>query len=262
MPIMKERYRLLCESHSISTGVDLYRNIYPEIPSPRNEVYLSRPMTSGSIKDLFFELARGISPQTMAIVLETNNRISEFIAQELRSYFNDKQLVFPRPLQFGEFNGISFWMYFLSGLNPKDAQWFDKLVREKKIVSFDLFNDHQAEKGERLKEYFELAGKFLGFVQKNNLSLNPVSEMVLFPDHQQSLGCSLEREVAKSLGILTREAVFDQNHPRFQTSIFQQLIRPLIIDESLWQHVKDYRFSIPTVSGNGENLIVLRDLPS
>lgn len=260
---MRERYHALKNS-SASTGVELYEKLFPEIPfSPRNEIYLSRPMTSGGIKDLFLKIDGGISPQAMVIILELNNRIAEFLTQELKPHLDDsREVILPRPLRFGEFNGLSFWMYFLSGLKPKDAQRFDNLVREGKVVDFDLFNDHQAEKGERLKEYFKLAGKFLGSVKKNNLALNPISEMVLFPGYQQSLGCALEKELARELGIPTKEAIFDQTHPRFKTDIFQRLIRPLIIDEDLWRRVKDHEFPVPTIEGNGKNLIVLRNLQS
>lgn len=194
----------------------------------------------------------------MATVFAVNEVVARVIAGEMEHHFEGRDVVLPPFLRFGEFNAIKFWMYFISGLDVDSAQRFGRLVDG--AIDKRLFNDHQAGKELRREEYQKLLRSFAGFISGPDCSTDPLPLMVLLPDHERSLGSSLEKALALRLGIAVKEAVFDSKHPRFQDDILRRLIQPHIEENELfWGTIKGYRFSTPTIEGDGKNLVVLRD---
>lgn len=77
--------------------------------------------------------------------------------------------------------------------------------------------------------------------------------MVFLPDHFQSLGCTLERELSNTLNAPGEELCFDINNSQFEEEILP--IAPWLREDhpDITRHL---------VRNGGTDLIILRDLQS
>lgn len=244
------------------TAPEYYREISSGFPNPRNEVYFSRPLTSGKIKDLVMNGRPDIDDsQKLSLIAGVNNQIAEIAQKEIRGHFPGKKLTIPgfsSSLGFNEFSAIAYWMYYISGLSAGNAFKFHEDLRRRGAVNEEVFKDYRADNEERAGEYDKLLNAFTDFLGSND-SGNLISEAVLLPGHADSLGCTVEGKLFKRLGIPQREAVFNQDHPVFQETIVEGILKPLTaMSNGDWA---GYEPSIPSCSaGKEEGLVILRDI--
>jgi len=240
------------EQNSV-TGV--YERTYQHIPTPRSEVYVSTPLTSGGARRLFITMTDGSLSITEIIsnTVQRNRHFVDTVIEEAETLFPEERITLPHRIGmrdgWGEVDYNRYWMYYLSGIRPDYAQTFEDVFSSNGIVDRTVFDNHAGERDRRLEEYKRLLQGFTRFIREEGMPINPVSGIALMPDHQYSLGCSLERELGQFLGIPMREIYFDRNHPRFGNHV-SQVAEWLLMDYGELQS--------PTVDGDGRNIIIFR----
>lgn len=221
----------------------LWSRIYPSIPNPRSDTYISTPLTSGPAKNYMGKEHPNLDPQELTdFSLFLNSRLLDGVADN----FPDDDSRLTAPYQLGKINGWGelqynkFWMNYIAGTPPQTARNFNRHVREKEIIKRRLLNDHTAPVEARLGEYKKLVEAYSSFVMEGEL--NPVSRMVFMPGHELSLGCTMERMLAAKLNISQEFVIFDSNHAEYQAKVGNQ---------APW--LKDH----PQIRGNGGERLVL-----
>lgn len=217
MRIERNRYTTFPEGKERVAPIALYETVYPTIPTPRNEIYFSSPLTSGGAKRLF---DKNNITENIPTIVRLNSTFAETVAQESEEVLTAERFTLPHHLggQGGwkELDFLKFWMNYLSGIAPDHAKEFDKKGPAGVGVDPAIFNDYSLPRERRIEGYERLVDGFVGFIRDTDAPINPVAGIVCLPDHQLSVGCSAETRLAKSLGIPTQEVSFDRDNPRYQ----------------------------------------------
>lgn len=247
-----DRYTIFPNFTPEQTVQQVYAATQSSFFTPRDEVYISCPMTSGGYMRLLSHLF-GTVPDDQIIQesLRQNSRFVKRVAPEIAEFYPTSRITMPPPIVGKKETEVNrFWLYYLSGISPHEAQKFEDYFSSIHTeVDKKTFDNPQMSHEKRSKEYNTLLKKFIQFVEGNNCNLNPVKSMVLMPDHQRSLGCNMERQLAQSLGATCKEVYFDQNHPRFSG----------LNEVASWLTMKFPNATSHVVAGTGEKLVILKD---
>lgn len=228
---------------------EVYRDVYPLIPTKRNEGYFSSPLTSGGAKRLYPKS----TGKNIGDIIKHNSNFVEAAVKRVEGTIFDVRKTLPHRLgtysSWGESGYNRFWLCYLSGIEPEAAEAFDCDV--KKNVNHSVLNDYSRDRESRLDQYRRLLDQFHTFIQQTNCSTNPINRVVFLPDHFQSLGCTLERELTSALEIPGEELCFDVRHNAFEKEILP--IAPWLKEDhpDITRHL---------VKNGGENLAILRQL--
>jgi len=218
--VNSERFTQFLEQKDGDTPLNLWERMYPAIPNPRSETYVSTPFTSGPAKAYIAtkepQLAVG------EVTLRSMQANSKFLDDAL-SGFPSKNKLLTIPYHIGKRDGWGevdyngFWMSYLSGISPREAAEFNDQAARRKVIQADVFNDHAAPTERRLEEYQKLVDAYGTFVEK--IEINPVSEMVFVPGYEDSLGCTAEKLLAERLKIRQMFVVFDSAHHEYERKV-------------------------------------------
>lgn len=195
--------------------VSLYKKMYMQFSKPRKEKYLSSPLTSGG--------AIKIPQLPREQVIQLNSKFAEVISLELTEYTKDHLVTLPHMIgkrtRWKELDYMLFWMFYLSGIPVKDAGKFIEYMHDFTAIDTRVFSNYDAVKKDRAHQYQLLLDYFVSFIQRKNISLNLISEVILLPDYKESLGCCFEKKLAVLLHIPIKELYINSSHPRFSSSI-------------------------------------------
>lgn len=269
---MKKRFTKLPPFPEIRCSVDrYYPSVYSEIPNPpRREIYCSTPLNSGRMLDLITQRVNHLPlKQRLVKVFELNYQIARRVASELAEVFPEQRLTLAGCIEqnnnWGHSDLTRFWAYYIAGLDPVLVAQFESMVKNAPIMVQITSAKPTGEKSDReirKEAHKQFLVSFDQFLANRKNGLNPVSTVILLPGHQKSLGCCFEKQLAQSLGIPLKEAVFDENNTRY-AGFMSNLLKGLYIDELGYQAVKEGLGSgiwFPTFKGNGERLVCLKDL--
>ncbi len=224
----------------------LYARTYKQILPDRDEVYISTPLTSGGARVLSYgELT---VPDIVRNCILINSFYAGTVIREAANLFVEQRVTLPHNLGsrpgWKETDFIKYWMYYLSGIEPAATPEFEGMVASGVAADVTIFNNHELPREARVQEYERLLRSFVAFIQQSHASIRPVAGIALMPDHNRSLGCSLERQLGAALGVPLRRILFDINHPGFENSV--RHIAPWLLLESEQPG---------TIKGTGESLL-------
>ncbi len=218
----RKDYTAFPELEDEVSPADLYEMMKVAFSNPRNEAYFSSPLTSGGAKRLY-EGREDFSQQIPAII-KLNGEFSKLVAQESEDLVMAYRLTLPHLIGtrqgWKEADYMRFWMYYLSGATVEAIRSFEDKLRNGDLgVNAEVFNDYTAPRVNRIREYEKLVDSFASLLRQQNISINPVNQMLCLPDYQLSVGCSSEVRLAEALGIPLLEVTFDKSHPGFKNRI-------------------------------------------
>lgn len=228
---------------------EVYKNVHPLILSQRREVYFSGPLTSGGAKRLY----SNSTGKNIGDIVKHNSSFVEEVAKRADRTLPGFRKTLPHRLgiysNWGESGYNRFWLCYLSGIEPEAAETFDCGVE--KSVNHSVFNDYSRDRESRLDQYRRLLDQFHAFIQQTNCLINPINRVIFLPDHFQSLGCTLERELTSVLGISGEELCFDVHHNSFENEILP--VAP-------WLRENHPDITRHLVQNGGHSLVILRNL--
>jgi len=214
------------EEHKI-TPLDLYFEAYCELIRFRNqpgksgfrELYISNPMTSGGA---IRTVPRYCLPEKVPLVRDVNNEVAEELAQSISDFVPDSldelplKLTVPNRIgtraDWSDLEYNLYWLLHIAGISWQGALDFTRQIESVNELRPAVFNNRKDDMEKRVTRYAELVSQFQDFLRHGNPRLNPVSKLVVLPDHELSLGCRFEVAIAKTLGIPIEELKIDTNY--------------------------------------------------
>lgn len=179
------------------------------------EFYASGPITSGLWGKL---LPLGLPPNRKNRVVSINTKLAERVGNLVAAaHFADLDghhlgalnpeatiimpFHLPQQTNWREIDYLSFWMMLISRLTPSTARDMYQAIKSAPVINFETFNDYNADRLSRWQEYLKLVDYFVDAHHRDEHPDNCVSGLIAFPDHQHSLGSSLELQTAHRIGI-------------------------------------------------------------
>lgn len=212
--MQEKEFTTFPDSQIDSSPLTLYRTIHETITAPRNETFFSHPITSSGVRDVIFSDDSIPFENKIAATVEGNSKLARSIAS-LSSTQNHHRRTLPG--QFGKREGWNeyeynrFWFYYITGVDIRSAGQFEKMATHPRLDN-TLFNDYQGEKSQRYDEYLTYVNDYINFIKFTNASINPVDKIIFLPDYERSLGCLMEKRLAKAFSIPTESVYIDAPH--------------------------------------------------
>jgi len=118
----------------------------------------------------------------------------------------------------GDYN--SFWLYYLSGIDPVSARRFNEKESTKKYIR--QINSKLDDRSLYKLAYQGFVDDFIEFVNapENGCRLNKISKIVALPDYKHSFGSQMEKRLADGIGIVFEEAYVNPNWIREQQKLW------------------------------------------
>lgn len=213
-----ERFTQFPNPRNGEAPVDLWKQMYPTVPIPRSETYISTPYTSGPAKQFLLITEPHLNHEQ---VTERARQANSDFLDSLMDHFSDANtLTVPYHIGkregWGELGYNTFWMHYISGASPDNAEQFEQYAGGQKIIDTHVFNDYAAPKHERLHQYKRLVNEYVDFVGD---AINPLSKIIFMPGYESSFGCAAEKILAEKLQISREFVIFDQNHHAYAEKI-------------------------------------------
>lgn len=200
--------------------VQLLARIFP-LSTPRNEHYVSTPLTSGPAKEYMGKEHPGL--QTQELITYSLFTNSNFVDSVVRDFPDEDNAIVTLPYLLGKREGWGeleynkFWMNYLTGTPPTRAREFNRHIKKGNLVQRRVFNDYTISHDVRLEEYEKFVKAYTSFIENDRL--NPVSKILFMPGAEASLGGKVEKMLAEHLDIPREIVIFDREHPEYEAKV-------------------------------------------